>query len=212
MKNTKFYIASLLIGVTIAYCFLVPKPKYQGVMILKELHVPTATINWRSEDFSQNIARAKDDRFNFLSEVFARVYGTSDGRSLLLLLLDAGNFHHPRLCYGGSGFKSQDLSETEIKTTRRSFKAKTFLARKGNEAFVVIYWMCINKERVDWTEQKFTQFWHSLFNKKQAGLMIRIDIPVGKMTADEAVVYGQNFISDLSAEMPADQAEWMFGK
>lgn len=75
-----------------------------------------------------------------------------------------------------------------------------------------MFWMCIDKKSVNWTEQKFTQLWHSLFNKKQVGLMTRLDIPVANAQVNDAVAFGQKFIKDLSIEMPVEQQEWIFGK
>ena len=214
MKNSKFYIASLVLIVTILVSFAIPKPKYQGTSILSDLNMPTELAEWKSLDYSNNLTTTKDDRFNFLSGAFARIYGVQEGRALLMLILDAGNFHHPQLCYNGSGFKITELGETELQTYRGPVKIKTFLAKKevSSETLVIMYWMCINKQKVDWTEQKLTQLWHSLFNKQQVGLMTRLDIPVGKGTPEEAVAFGQRFIADLSAELPADKAEWVFGK
>lgn len=216
MKPIKFYIVSFILAVTIAVSFALPRHKYQGTTILKDLNIPfTLTDKWKSVDYSSGLSTVKDDRFNFLSGAFARIYGTREGKSLLLLILDAGNFHHPQLCYGSSGFKIKELSETLLTTPAKTVKVKTFLAEKGKsgrESIVVMFWMCIDKQKVSWTEQKLTQLWHSLFNKKQVGLMTRLDIPVVNGQVDDAVIFGQNFIRDLSAEMPAEKQTWMFGK
>lgn len=214
MKNLRFHIASLILIVTIIVCFTLPKPKYQGTSILQDLNVPFTLGNqWQSVDYTNNLSTTKDDRFNFLSGAFARIYGTREGKSLLFLILDAGNFHHPQLCYGGSGFKTKELALTEFTTQNKTVKVRTFLAKKDSgETIVVMYWMVINKQKVDWTEQKFTQLWHSLFNKKQVGLMTRLDIPVADNRTDDAIALGQKFIKDLTKNFSNEKQEWMFGK
>lgn len=214
MKNLKFYLASLILIAAITAVNTLPKPKYEGTSILSDLNMPTELRDWRSIDYSGNIAETKDDRYNFLSGAFARIFGVREGRSLLMLILDAGNFHHPQLCYAGSGFKIKELSDTELTTYRGPVRVKTFLASKEatKEKIVVMYWMCINKQKVDWTEQKFTQLWHSLFNKKQVGLMTRLDLPAGDGDIDAAVAFGQRFIVDLTKEIPTEKSEWLFGK
>jgi EpsI family protein len=215
VKNLKFYIVSLILIITMLISFALPRPKYQGTSILQDLSVPFALPNWKSIDYSSSLSTTKDDRFNFLSNAFARIYGTREGRSLLLLILDAGNFHHPQLCYGSSGFKIKELNETILRTQNKTIKVKTFLAEKGSaggESIVVMFWMCIDKQKVNWTEQKFTQLWHSLFNKQQVGLMTRMDIPVADGQVADAVAFGQKFIENLSTQMPTEQQEWMFGK
>lgn len=216
MKTYKFHIVSFILLTTIFLCFLFPRNKYQGTSILSDLHMPlTLTDQWQSTDYSTKLSTTKDERFNFLSGAFARIYGTREGKSLLILILDAGNFHHPKLCYASSGFKIQELDDTFFQTQNKALKVKTFLAEKNRasgEAIVVMFWMVINKQKVDWTEQKLTQLWHSLFNKKQVGLMIRLDIPVVDGKSDEAVAFGKRFIHDLSRSMPFEKQEWMFGK
>ncbi len=216
MKPLKFHIASSILILTILVSFALPRHKYQGTSILTDLNIPfTLTNQWKSVDYSTDLSTTKDDRFNFLSGAFARIYGTREGKSLLFLILDAGNFHHPQLCYGSSGFKIKELSETPLTTPNKIIKVKTFLAEKGaggRESIVVMFWMCIDGQKVNWTEQKFTQLWHSLFNKKQVGLMSRLDIPVVNGQVNEAVSFGQKFIRDLSAQMPAEKQTWMFGK
>lgn len=216
MNNLKFYTASLILVMTILISFALPRQKYQGTSILQDLNMPlTVGDQWQSADYSMNLSTTKDDRFNFLSGAFARIYGTREGRSLLLLILDAGNFHHPQLCYGSSGFKIKELDETALQTQNKTLRVKTFLAQKdaaSGEAIVVMFWMVINKEQVDWTEQKLTQLWHSLFNKKQVGLMTRLDIPVSDGQIDQAIEYGQRFIRDLGGAMPTEKQEWIFGK
>ncbi|MCB9772129.1 MAG: exosortase-associated EpsI family protein [Candidatus Omnitrophica bacterium] len=214
MKNLRFHIASLILIVTIIVAFTLPKPKYQGTSILQDLNMPFTLGNqWQSVDYTNNLSTTKDDRFNFLSGAFARIYGTQDGKSLLFLILDAGNFHHPQLCYGGSGFKTKELSLTELTTQNKAVKVRTFLAKKDSgETIVVMYWMVINKQKVDWTEQKFAQLWHSLFNKKQVGLMTRLDIPVSENKIDDAVTLGQKFIKDLTKNLSNEKQEWMFGR
>jgi EpsI family protein len=216
MKNLKFYITSLILVMTILISFALPRQKYQGTSILQNINIPlTLSDQWQSVDYSMNLSTTKDDRFNFLSGAFARIYGTREGRSLLLLILDAGNFHHPQLCYGSSGFKIKELDETALQTQNKTLRVKTFVAQKNaqnGEAIVVMFWMVINKEQVDWTEQKLTQLWHSLFNKKQVGLMTRLDIPVSNGQIDQAIEYGQRFIRDLGGAMPTEKQEWIFGK
>lgn len=208
----RLYITIILLLTTILICFALPKPKYQSPDIIGTLDIPTSMRDWRSKDMARELDLEGDDRYKFISNVFARLYGNRYGESLLFLVLDAGNFHHPKVCFGSSGFKMRDLDDTEFSTGDRTFKAKTLLARKGSGGFVVIYWMVINKQRVGWTEQKFQQLWYQLFNKEKIGVMGRLDIPVEGDNTQPAINLAQKFIRDLSRSVPEDDAEYMFGK
>lgn len=208
----RLYTTIVVLLATILICFALPKPKYQSPDIIGTLDIPTSMRDWRSKNMAQELNLKQDDRYAFISEVFARLYGNRYGESLLFLVLDAGNFHHPKVCFGSSGFKIQELDDTEFSAGDRTFKAKTLLARKGPGGFVVIYWMVINKQRVGWTEQKFQQLWYQLFNKEKIGVMGRLDIPVEGDNTQPAINLAQEFIRDLSRSLPEDDAEYMFGK
>lgn len=217
--KTRLYITILLLLAAILICFALPKPKYESPDIISTLDIPTTLRDWRSKDMARELNLEGDDRYKFISNVFARLYGNRYGENLLFLVLDAGNFHHPKVCFGSSGFKMRDLDDTEFSIGNRTFKAKTLLARKGpgglpagQAGFVVIYWMVINKQRVGWTEQKFQQLWYQLFNKEKIGVMGRLDIPIEDDNTQLAINLAQKFIRDLSRAVPPDDAEHMFGK
>ncbi len=196
----------------ILLCFAFPKPKYESPDIIGTLDIPHAMRDWRSKDMAQELDLKQDDRYKFISNVFARLYGNRYGENLLFLVLDAGNFHHPKICFGSSGFRMRELDDTEFSIGNRTFKAKTLLATKGSGGFVVIYWMVINKQRVGWTEQKFQQLGYQLFNKEKIGVMGRLDIPAQGGNTGLAINLAQKFIRDLSRSLPEDDAEYMFGK
>lgn len=213
MKNSKPVIASLILIVTILATFALPRPKYQGTSVLRELSIPFEFGEWKSIDYSADVATSKDDRYNFISGAFARIYAQRDGRSLLLLILDAGNFHHPQLCYVGSGFQNTELGDTALQSGAKKITVKTFVARQpGNRNFVIMYWMVIDKHKVNWTGQKLSQLWRALFNKKQAGLMMRLDIPLIDGKVEKTVAFGQKFIAELSQNLPPEKNQWLFGR
>lgn len=208
----RLYTTIVLLLATIVVAFGLPKPKYESPDIIAALDIPTHLRGWRSKDVAKELNLRQDDRYAFISDIFARNYSTPFGENLLFLVLDAGNFHHPKVCFGSSGFKIEELDDTELAAGGRTFRAKTLLARKGSGGFIIIYWMVINKQRVGWTEQKFQQIWHQLFNKQKTGVMGRLDIPIQGNNTRLAVNLAQKFIRDLSRGIPEDDAEYMFGK
>ncbi len=200
----------LLLGV-IFISFALPKPKYQSPDILSKLDIPARFSYWQSQDVSGDF-NVNDLRYNFISKIFARIYANKYGERLLFLILDAGNFHNPKVCYGASGYKSTDLPSQTFKAGNRTFKGQAVFFEKPTESTVIVYWICIDKKIVNWTGQKLLELWYSLFNKEKVGLMVRMDIPATPKTIDSALKLSQEFISQISSQIPPQQAEYLFGK
>jgi len=208
--KTRLYITIFLLLSTITIAFALPKPQYQSPDIIGKLTIPGTMRSWRSQDISTLLTQNKDDRYNFISDVFARRYKTNFGE-LTFFVLDAGNFHHPRICFRSSGYKIKALDDTELKSKNRTFQAKTLFAQKKSGGTVIIYWMIINKKQVNWTEQKFQHIWHQLFNKEKVGVMGRIDIPIDGNNTNLAVNLAQKFMRDIIPLISDDDAGYMFG-
>ena len=203
-------IALLLVAILIA--FGLPKPKYQSAKILHEITLPKNLLNWTSLDVSNKLD-SRDDRYKFMSDIFARIYGNSDGKSLLFIVLDAGNFHHPRVCFGSSGFNLTELPDIPLSPFADfTFNAKTLWARKGEQNVLIVYWMCIDRKQVNWAEQKINQFWTSLTNQRKTGLMMRMDVPVEGNDTAAAVGLAQEFVRDFGKFVTPQESEYVFGK
>lgn len=212
MKNTKSIIVVIILLVTLAASYALPKVKYKSPDIVSTLEIPYRTGNWRGKDMSNRINQ-NDLRYNFISKIFTRGYVNFYGEHLLLLILDAGNFHNPKVCFGSSGYKIKDLPDVELKLTNgKNIKAKAIFADKQNGGYVLIYWITINKKVVDWTQQKILQLWYSMFNKEKVGLMVRLDIPATESTIKEAIKNAQSFWDEASSQIPKEQADYLFGK
>jgi len=210
MKNIKYILAASLIGIAIFIAFVLPKPKYQGINILKQINIPEAFGQWTSKDVSQTL-NINDQRFNFISGILARAYTRSDGASLLLLILDAGNFHNPKVCFGSSGYKITELEDQKIEACGRSIKATTLFADKSQGGYVLMYWLCIDKQITSWTGQKTKELFTSITGKKKAGLMIRLDIPSSNQTIQDATAFGKQFLNDLSQALSPQDIAYIFG-
>lgn len=203
-------IACLLILVT-AVSFGMPKVKYKSPEIISKLKIPLYLNNWRGQDISGKLSLG-DERYNFISEVFARAYTNKYGESLLFLILDAGNFHDPKVCFGSAGYKNKDLTDTEFKVNNHIVRASTVFFEKKDGNYLVIYWICVDKKRIDWTRQKIIQLFYSLFNKEKIGLMVRLDIPIYADKTDNAVKLAREFIDEIAVYIPSNQAEYIFGE
>jgi EpsI family protein len=199
-----------------AVSFLIPVPKYTSLNILKEINIPTEFPGWRSFDVSKQL-NLKDDRYNFISDVFARIYQNRKGQQLLFLVLDAGNFHNPKVCYTSSGFDVKELDSVELSSTEGPFNSSALLMQREKGGLFMFYWLCIDKKIVGWTGQKMLELWSSLSNKKKAGIMVRIEIPLGEITdknivQDNSIALGRDFIQALDKSLTLDQKEYLFGQ
>ncbi len=212
LKPDRRFIVSAVLIAAIGLAFVLPKPRYQSPDIIPSLEIPYETEDWDGKDFSQELDLG-DERFNFVSDILARLYQNKYYEQLLLIVLDAGNFHHPRVCFGASGFEIRELNDTVLTVQGRTFKAKTMFTSKNQENFLLLFWMCIDKKNVDWTRQKFTQFWYSLFNKQKTGLMVRLDIPLrDEKDIPHALARAAGFLTQIGQDLPQEQLDYLFGR
>lgn len=209
--NKKLLMVTILLLGAIILSFALPKAKYKSLNILHKLKIPYEISNWQGKDVAKELDLT-DERYKFISEIFARIYTNENKESFLLLILDAGNFHNPKVCFGSSGYKMRELSDPEFNVGNRNFKAKTLYLQKGKEGLLLLYWICIDKKQVHWTEQKLKEFWYSLFGKKRVGLMVRLDIPTREDNIKNSLRQVKKFIEDLSYTLPSEQAEYLFGE
>lgn len=207
----KQLVIIIILTCALAASFALPKVKYKSPQILSKLEIPYKMPGWRGKDIANEI-NPQDKRYNFIGDVFSRVYFNRYGENLLFLILDAGNFHNPKVCFGSSGSTVKELPDLQLKALNSEFKAHVLYTQKGNDGLLLVYWICIDKKPVDWTEQKIKQLWYSMFNKEKAGLMVRLDIPAREETLDSSLKLAKEFISDISSVIPQDQAEYIFGK
>ena len=204
----------ILICAAMVVAFALPKPKYQGLDILSKVDIPPAMTGWQSRDVSDTLkSKMKGQEvYNFVGEVFARIYRNFLGEQLLMLVLDAGNFHNPKVCYGASGYKITELEDIELDAGARKVRAHALYLEKDNEGLIMVYWICIDRKVVGWTGQKVLELWSSLLRQKKAGLMVRLDIPTRNGNTGLSLRLARDFVKDLGNNMTAGQAEYLFGK
>ncbi|MBI5417740.1 exosortase-associated EpsI family protein [Candidatus Poribacteria bacterium] len=211
-KSRKIWLVIAVLACSIIYSFLFPKEKYVSEKILSKLNIPLVISNWYGKDISKDI-NTQDMRYNFISEVFARTYVSSAREALLFLILDAGNFHNPKVCFGSSGYKIKEISDIKLNyASQKNINAHAIYVDRGTESYLIVYWICINKEISDWNEQKVKELWYSLFNKKKSGLMVRFDIPTKEYNIENAIKSAEKFMLELRKNITEEQAEYLFGK
>lgn len=194
--------------------FAFPRTKYAGTDFISKTEIPSLLPGWEGKDMTTQLGLdTNDKKYNFINQALAYQYVNREGKKLLFIVLDAGDFHPPKACFTSAGFKITELTDTLIHTTDHSLKAHTLLTEKGTETFLSLYWISVDKKIIhEWMEQKLMQFYFSIFNKKRIGLMVRLDISTKKDDTEEALAIAKQFINDLSQLLPPEQAEYIFGK
>ena len=209
--SPRLLLACALLVVAFYSAHIVPKPKYASTDILSKIAMPETMLGWQSRDISGKL-NLQDDRYKFVSKVFARVYKNESGQDILFLVLDAGNFHHPKTCFGSSGFAIEELPDVVFQIDRRNVQVNALLSSRKDEAFLVLYWMIINGKRVNWVGQKMNQLWYSLVNKPKTGLMMRIDLPLRGLKAEAGITASEKFLQEIGAGLSEEAKTAIFGQ
>src|SRR4030067_3075748 len=185
----KTWIVILVLTSAAILSFAFPKAKYEGTGFILKLEIPFVLSNWVGKDVGPKLnIKPDEDLFNFISDFLAYQYVNKQGETLTFIILDAGDFYHPKVCFSSAGYKIKEMDDTEFNITGRTLKTHTLFTEKGNETFLSFYWIVIDKNVThEWIEQKLKQLYFSLFNKKRVGLMVRIDIPTTKDNIKDAM-------------------------
>jgi hypothetical protein len=214
MEKRKYVIVIIVLLTVIVVSYTVPPAKYIGTHFISELDVPLTFDGWSGKNVSEELnINAANTNFNFINESLAHQYFNSTGKSLIFILLDAGNFHHPKVCFTGAGYTIKELPDTEFVVSDRSFMAHTLFTKRGGKSFLSFYWIVIDKNIAHkWIEQKLKQLYFSMLNKSRVGLMVRMDIPTDYENIGRATTLAKRFINDLSLHVQSKYEGYLFGE
>lgn len=199
----------LLTG-TIIWCFALPRQKYLSTDIFSQLAIPYTIGNWQGRDMEQEW-NSEDSKYNFISQCMDREYVHGEN-NIFLIILNAGNFHNPKVCFSSAGYEVKEVGNISFSVANRTFPICRIHAKKGSDSYLICYWMCIDKNMVNWTGQKIKELYYTLINKDRIGLMIRLDVPCNEENIGEASMVAKMFAEDLCQSMPMTQAEYLFGR
>lgn len=214
MNKYKAITAIILLIATTILVHAIPKAKYVGTNFISSLKVPLYLSDWAGQDVSYQVKlKLEEHPDKFSNDALAYQYINKEQKNLVFIILDAGNFHNPNVCFTGAGYEIEELKRTEFRAEQRTFKAHTLLAKINNTNSLSFYWIIIDKKIAnEWLSQKVKQLYYSLLNKKRVGLMVRIDIPVNGSDINNATLLAKQFISTLSQSLPPEQADYIFGE
>jgi len=213
MKKIKFIIVLTILSLSIFARHVIPVAHYKSTDFIKNIKLPSTVGNWTGKDISTQLDLDFDKDWNkFISQYLIYEYTSIAGKKITFILLDAGNFHDPKVCFTASGFKITELEKTDLTVSDRNIKAHALFTHKEMASSLSLYWIIIDKKIVDsWMAQKISQFFYSLFNRQRVGLMVRFDIPSEKDNMQENVLLIQDFINRLIHTLPTDQAIYITG-
>jgi len=214
--RTKLNLAlvSLFLVFCVSVAYFLPRAKYTGKAITAEVleSIPINSQKWQGKEIKDVGNNLEGEVYSFISRIFVRqyVYTANPEQYVFLVVLDAGNFHYPKVCFKGAGFDSEELPPREINLQSSRIKVHLVLSKKKNEQLLSVYWICIDKKIVPtWAEQKLKQLYYSLFNRERVGLMIRVDVPLTK-NIEEAFDIAEEFLNDLYNAFPLDYRDYIF--
>jgi hypothetical protein len=225
MGKTKSLIVIAIIFISIAVSFGLPKSKYQSFDIIRYLNIPLSFESWLGEELPNNEEEIK--KWDFINKskqyYFYKIYGPDlyhnysflkeDGNQIYFSLLNAGNFHNPKSCYTGIGYKPRYEGKTNITLGKNTvLQFETYLMLKENNTLLTTFWMCIDGKRVNWVEQKLHELTRSITNRQSINVSARIDVPTNPENSDNALAVTKNFIRDLYGTLDENKKVYIFGK
>ncbi|MBI5056286.1 MAG: EpsI family protein [Nitrospirae bacterium] len=214
MEKYKYWVVIILLlsGAVLSFAFT--KEKYVGTGFIAKLDLPVVVAKWRGENITEEVnGSIQRSTANFISDMLSYQYTNNEGKKLLFIILDAGNFHHPKGCFTSAGFNIRELDDTEFNVMGRRLQTHTLFTEKGEEKFLSFYWIIIDKNIVhEWIDQKIKQLYFSLFNKKRVGLMVRIDVLTDKDKMKDSMIIAKDFINDMSKTLHQEELDYIFGQ
>jgi EpsI family protein len=213
--KAKSLTALIILLATLGISYVLPEVKYKSQISMSSLFsIPENIGKWRGVDVSDSLnINLEEARFGFISDALAYNFINDRGDNLIFIVLDAGNFHHPKNCFISSGYEIKELPDSEFQLRDQKLRTHTLFIKKGNKSFLSFYWIVINKKLTHkWIDQKLNQLYFSLFGKKRVGLMVRIDIPVQESDIKKAEVLARQFVYDLKLSMDTGESDFLFGE
>ena len=153
---TKIWIVSILLLCSVVISYSVPRATYVGSGMLSKIEIPLKVNDWQGRDVSDQLKLdIRTDTNRFISETKIIQYFNKQGDKLHFIILDAGNFHHPNVCFTAAGYEIKELDDTEFTLSGRTIRTKTLYTEKNQETAVSLYWIIIDKKiTYNWVEQK----------------------------------------------------------
>ena len=206
-------IVLTLLGATVFIGYYAPRPSPAARATPWQWHAPDAAGEWTERSVTQQLD-LQDSRYRFASQLVADTYTTPQGDELLFLVINVDNFHPPKACFTAAGFQTEELPPVRLVVGRTSIPATALIARRADEAFVVLYWACVEgRLTADLTKADFVQLVSNLLGKRRSGVMTRLDVRLPPGSGPEHGVFtAQRFLTALIPQIPRTAISAVFGQ
>lgn len=226
MGKSKSVIIIAIIFIPIAATFLLPKTRYQSFDIIEYLNIPLLIGNWLGEEMPNTDEELKK-KFTFINKskqfYFWKKhesgqyqyyhFSKDDGSEVYFTLLNAGNFHNPKSCYTGIGYKPRYEGKDNILLENKNvLQFDTYLMLKENNDLLTTYWMCVNGKKVNWLDLKLNEIICSITNRESINVLTRIDIYTNPADTSKALTTTKDFIRELYETLDKNKRVYIFGK
>lgn len=210
-RNNRIILAILLVVISLSWIYVFKKNQtYQAAGIFQKLDLPRQIDGWNGQEVKQDLQLGQG-LFSYIGAYQMLKYKHQDGRIIFVTLMDAGNFHHPKLCFKGSGYVAQEHANTLLNLQHKTMSVETTFFKKPRENTLVIYWLTVNQHHVNWTEQKAWDLLFRLLGKKREGLIVRIDVLTGSQGVNQSIEAVKDFTRSLSEHVDENTRLYLFG-
>jgi EpsI family protein len=212
MVKAKSLIIIAIIFITILVSFYSPKIRYQSFDILEYINMPLSIGNWLGKELPNKDEEEKK-AFTYINKSKQYYFWKKDGSEIYFSLLNAENFHDPKVCYTGIGYKPRYEGTHKINLSKSTtLQFDTYLMLKKNNTLLTTYWMCINGKNVNWLELKLNKRIYALTNKESINVLTRIDVPTNPKNTEKALAVTKDFLRDLYRILDKNKSVYVFGK
>src|SRR5262245_41178965 len=108
----KALLPLILLMLTIVASYGTIRQKDHGINVLKKISFPPTAGAWIGSDVKQKLNLGQG-QLAYIGEYQMKKYVNQEtGAVVFVTIMSVGNFHHPKLCFSGSGYVPEDLPDT----------------------------------------------------------------------------------------------------
>lgn len=151
------------------------------------------------------------------SETVSRTYVNANGDRVMLAIAYGGDqsratqVHKPEVCYPMQGFQISSMAKAVLQTAEGRIPIMHLVATQGPRVEPITYWIAVGDTIVRGAlEQNLARLKYGLTGTVPDGILVR----VSTISRDSKAAYAlqQQFVSDLLAALPPEQAARLIGK
>lgn len=179
--------------------------------------VPKAFGSWRYETASGLVLPPPDQmRDEIYSDLLTRVYSSTDGTSVMLLIAYSGaqdgvlQVHRPEVCYPASGFTLTHNEERMLDLPDETIPTRYMVAEGGGRLEQLTYWTRLGDSfPTSWLGQRIDVVRANLRREIPDGVLVRVSTNAPDTRTAQAILDG--FSADFVRALPPAGRAVMLG-